>query len=217
MQVKESIAKGEQNVTLRKWNYLFWTTLAWGSGVAIAAGIFLIMLFDDFSFLEMTEPGFNWQTLLFALLGGALISTVSQMGFFAYLTVRYIAVGIIRVKWVWEGLQIFIIFDAFFATVYLSYKSFAGEGGSWVPYIWLPLILLIISFAVAYWKKTKTNKNAFIPTLFFMFVVTLIEMLPVLRYDSVAANIYMMGTLVACNTWQIMLLHKLVGNKKELA
>ncbi|WP_409343388.1 KinB-signaling pathway activation protein [Paenibacillus sp. MBLB4367] len=204
-------------MTLKKWGYLFWTTLAWGSVIAVAASIFLVMLFDDFSFLEMTEPGFNWQTLIFALLGGALISTVSQTGFFAYLTVRYIAVGIIRSKWVWEGLQLFLVADALFLTAYLSYTTFAEEGTSWVPYIWLPLILLAVSLIVSYWKMKRTNKNAFIPTLFFMVVVTLIEMLPVLRYDSVAANIYMMGTLIVCNTWQIMILHKLVGNKKELA
>lgn len=203
-------------MTLKKWIYLFWTTLVWGTATAVIAALLLIAFFDDFSFLEVTKAGFNASTVIFAILGGALISIVSQAGFFAYLTVRYIAVGIFRNKRVWEIIQLFLVAVTAFDFIYLSYSSFPQEGESWAWYTAIPIVLLLVSLAVSIWKSKQTNYGAFVPTLFFMYTVTVIEAIPALRMNSMAASIYMMVTLAVCNTWQIMILHKLLQNKKEL-
>ena len=60
------------------------------------------------------------------------------------------------------------------------------------------------------WYKTKqTNRDAFIPAMFFMIVVTLVEWVPVLRVNEQSWLYLMMFALMACNAYQLLILHKL--------
>ena len=197
-------------MTLRKWFYLFWTTLAIGSVLGLITGLAL-QLSDQTAVLGGKELGFSIFTML---LGGATVSVLSQMGFFAYLIVRYIMMGMIRSKWVLDILQVIVIVVAFFDLVYLRYASAEGEPAL-APYFTLPVILLLVSYLTA-WRKVKaTNPSAWLPTLFFMFAVSAIEGVPSIRLDNPASTIFMMVPLVACNAWQILILHKVLGNEKE--
>lgn len=167
----------------------------------------------DFAFLGISVIGYN---MLWMFLGGATISVLSQMGFFAYLIVRFIAIGIFRNKWTWDMLQIIVIIIALFDLVYLPYVSFSSDGGFW-GYLPLPLIMLAVAVLIAYWKTKMTNKSAFIPTLFFMSAVTIMEGVPALKLNNAASTVYMLVPLVACNAWQILILHKVLETKKEPA
>ena len=60
-----------------------------------------------------------------------------------------------------------------------------------------------------------TNRNAFVPTLFFMFAVTVLEAVPALKLDIAASTIFMLAPLLVCNAWQILTLHKILDNKKS--
>ncbi len=65
-------------MTIRKWFYLFWTTLLVGAVTAIVTG--LVLQFSDQQVaLGGKEIGFSMLTMF---LGGATISVLSQMGFF---------------------------------------------------------------------------------------------------------------------------------------
>lgn len=197
-------------MTIRKWSYLFWSTLGWGTLAGLIAGVFLISTNHDFSFLEVKDAGFNSETFMFMILGGALISVLSQMGFFSYLIVRYIAIGLIRNKGTWDLLQVILIVITFFELTYLRYISFGQSGATWFSYLYLPLVLLVISLGVAYWKVKQTHWSGFVPTLFFMFVVTILEATPALKLSSFASYVFMFFPLLVSNAWQIMLLHKLL-------
>ncbi|KHF28867.1 hypothetical protein LR68_02251 [Anoxybacillus sp. BCO1] len=56
----------------------------------------------------------------------------------------------------------------------------------------------------------ETNKEAFIPALFFMVVVTVIEWFPVLRINEENWLYLMLFPLLICNAYQLLMLHRLL-------
>jgi KinB signaling pathway activation protein len=197
-------------LTLRKWFHLFWTTLVIGILCAIAVGLILEFTDQEFPIPAISGVGFNVRNMI---LGGAIISVLSQMGFFSFLIVRFIAIGIIRNKTIWDLLQLTLVIVALIDLVYLRYSNF--EGSALLSYSIMPLWILAISLGVSYWKVKLTNQNAFIPTLFFMVVVTILEAVPALKLNNAASSIFMLIPLMACNTYQILNLHKMSVNKKS--
>ncbi|MFD0694254.1 KinB-signaling pathway activation protein [Paenibacillus sp. GCM10027628] len=198
-------------MTLRKWFHLFWTTLVLGMIVSIVIGLILQYSDQEFSVMGLSAVGFNVVNML---LGGATISVLSQMGFFAYLIVRFIAAGIIRSRKIWDLLQLTLVIVTLFDLAYLRTTNFEGSG-TFISYSILPVIILIISLGIAYWKMKMTNRNAFIPTLFFMSAVTILEAVPALKLDNAASTFFMVAPLLVCNAWQILILHKILENKKS--
>ncbi|MGG1597632.1 MULTISPECIES: KinB-signaling pathway activation protein [Paenibacillus] len=197
-------------MTIRKWFYLFWTTLLVGAVTAIVTG--LVLQFSDQQVaLGGKEIGFSMLTMF---LGGATISVLSQMGFFAYLIIRYLFMGMFRRKWTWDMLQVIIIVIVLFDLVYLRYAQSDGQS-AWVGYLVFPVILTIASGIVSWWKARLTNQSAWIPTLFFMIAVTAIEAIPSLRLDNPASTVFMLVPLFACNAWQILILSKVLQTNKE--
>lgn len=194
-------------LTLKKWSYLFFSTFILGGVIGILTGIVIGNTsfkngFGDF-FVGISEN----------FLAGLMFSIISQMGFFAYLTLNYMIKSVIRSRIMWEVLQGILILVAFADLAYLRYEFF-GKGGSVVPFILLPLVVLVISVIVAFFKVKATNQTAWIPTIFFMFVVTILEWIPALKVDNLKSVLFMLVPLLLCNTWQIMQLHRLVQKKE---
>jgi len=201
-------AWGLTKVTLRKWFYLFWTTLLIGSFSALLTGIILQANDQQFSFLGGSEIGYNILTML---LGGATISVLSQMGFFAYLIVRFIAMGFVKSKWIWDTVQLLLVGVAIVDLFVFRHDP----GDNWLIYSILPSIMLVVGLLVAAWKVKLTNRNGFIPTLFFMTAVTAVEAIPAIRLNTAASTIFMMVPLIASNAWQILILSKVLNTNKE--
>jgi KinB signaling pathway activation protein len=194
-------------LTIRKWFHLFWTTLLWGSGAAIAAGMILLLLDYDIALTGVSQFGYNAITMLLA---GATVSVVCQMGFFAYLILRSIVIGMIRNKRIADLVQWFLIIVTLYELASLRYLNFADEGTPFIRYFDLPLIVLLLSLGIAYWKTKLTHFAAFVPTLFFMVVATTLEAVPALKLNNWPSTLFMLAPLFCCNAWQILILHKLV-------
>lgn len=192
-------------MTLRKWFFLFWSTMAIGAVVCMVGGLIMLLTDQEFGFLGFKATGFN---LLMMFLAGITIGAFSQMGFFAYLTLNYIALSVFRKKYLWNALQ---GYTTLFAVILMGYLLYEGRTNSW--FFWLlPLCLLILSLAAAWIKVKQTNRSAFIPTMFLMFVVTAIEGYPALQGDNnVATIIFMLLPLFACNFYQNYQMAKLTA------
>ncbi|HET7578390.1 MAG TPA: KinB-signaling pathway activation protein [Bacillales bacterium] len=194
-------------MTIRRWLYLFLTTLLIGGVLGLVLGLV-------FNWHVVTSGGFL--NLFFGALElfgfGCMFSVISQMGFFAYLTIHRVGLVIFRSFWdtVLIVLTAFVLFDLF----YFRMLTFRGPGESIVGYILVPLLLLIISWAVAYQKKKETNRHAFVPTLFFMVVITSLEWYYPLKTDS-SWMWTVIVVLLACNAWQVLLLHRLIQSPKK--
>lgn len=194
-------------MTLRKWNYLFWTTLLIGTVVGMITSIIIKFTVPDFDFLGIEVGWYEW---IFMLFGASMIAVLSEMGFFAYMIVRYVANSLFRGKLLyWNIIQVGIIIIALFDLVYLRYTG-AEDGGSWVQYIALPLVILLVSVIVAERKVKETNRSARLPTLFFMCVVTIMEAIPAFNLNEAAYTTIMVVPLLACNAWQILVLHRIL-------
>ncbi|MEH7887186.1 KinB-signaling pathway activation protein [Bacillus sp. JJ1609] len=198
-------------MTSRNWVNLFLTTLVIG---AVTTGVvgFIVrwsefqQLLNDFSIMEFLS-------ILLWLMGvGLIFSILSQMGFFAYLTVHRFGLGIFRS--LWNAVQFILIAFVLFDLVYFRFNSFAEKGESILPYLGLAGIVLIAGLVTAFLKAKQTNKDAFIPALFFMVVVTVIEWVPVLRVNEHSWLYLMLFPLLICNAYQLLVLHKL--NQKSI-
>lgn len=186
---------------------LFGRTIIVGAGVYLIAAV--VTQWGDFmrAFSEGHLLGIVIQIINFIIFG-FLFSVLSQMGFFAYLTLHRIALGMFRTYW--GPIQLVLIAFAFFDLVYFRYTAFARGGEPVWPYLLLPLILLIVSLVVAEVKKRETNRHAYIPTIFFMFVITVLEWLVGLTHND-TRSIWVIGvTLMACNAYQVLKLHRLI-------
>ncbi|MDP4171438.1 MAG: KinB-signaling pathway activation protein, partial [Bacillota bacterium] len=170
-------------MTSRNWVRLFLTTCLIGGITTAFAGLIVRWsefqsIFVEFKIMQILS------VLVWLIVMGILFSVISQMGFFAYLTVHRFGLGIFKSVSLWNAVQVVLIIFVLFDLVYLRYQAFAKSGDSLLPYIGVALFLLLTGAAVA-WKKSKdTSKSAFIPALFFMVVVTVLEWVPVLRVNE---------------------------------
>ncbi|CAH2716605.1 hypothetical protein BACCIP111895_03792 [Neobacillus rhizosphaerae] len=195
-------------MTSRNWVRLFMTTLLVGGVTAAIVGFIVRWnefqsYFTEFKIMDILSA------IIFLIGMGFLISVISQMGFFSYLTIHRFGLGIFKSVSLWNSIQVVLVLFGLFDLVYLRYVNFAKPGDSILLYFVPALLLLIVGLIVAWVKSKQTNREAFIPAFFFMIVVTLVEWVPVLRINSQNWFYLMMFALMACNAYQLLILHKL--------
>jgi len=199
-------------VNSRKWVRLFLTTLAIG-GITTGITGFAVR-WDEYKNLFVTlDIGEILAVLLWLVGVGFIFSIISQMGFFAYLTIHRFGLGMFRSISLWNSVQILLVAFVLFDLVYFRYQAFAEQGESIVNYILVALLILLFGLAVAYIKSAQTNREAFVPALFFMVVVTVIEWFPILRINEQDWLYLMLFPLLACNAYQLLILHRLTGKR----
>lgn len=188
-------------MTFVNWLRMFGMTLTIGTVVSLVIGLIV----------QLTDPEialFDYSIIVF-ILSGLLYGTLSQLGFFAYMTINYIALDMFRQKKIWLYMQWFLVILALLYLVFLRAMSF-DQLDRWLQFLVLPVLLFAASWFVARWKVKLTNPTAFTPTLFFLVVVTALEAIPALRENDALATAGMIIPLFACNAWQILNLHKYV-------
>lgn len=200
-------------MTFRKWMYLFWTTLLIGGVAAVVVG-----------FIQELRSGIDygetWKVELLISIGlklwaGAMYSVVSQLGFFAFLVLNYLLLGIFKNSRLYQGVLWVLLVFVFGDMVYLRHLFFAEPGEGLLAFVWFPSFILVVSLLVAWWKSSATNFKAFASTAFFMFAFTVVELFPALRENNTASLWFMLIPLLICNTWQIMQLHRLLDQKQS--
>ncbi|MBO8157524.1 MAG: KinB-signaling pathway activation protein [Bacillaceae bacterium] len=198
-------------MTIKKWIRLFLSTLIVGGLTTTITSFFI----KPESYTEYLQPFDIWEisgAVIWFMAMGFTFSVISQMGFFAYLTVNQFGLGIFRS--LWKPIQIFLILFTLFDLVYFRYIGSEGDV-SIIPYLVTALVILGYGLAVAYVKAKETDQKAFVPALFFMVVVTVIEWVPVLRTNESDWILLMAATLLACNTYQLLILHRLVKPEEK--
>jgi len=201
-------------VTSRNVVKLFFSTLLIGALVTGITGFIIrwdefAPYFSNFNILKIIST-FFW---LFGV--GLIFSLVSQVSFFAYLTVHRFGLGIFKSASLWNGVQVIFILFALYDLVYFRYKSFAEAGDGILPFLFPAIMILVVGLVTAYFKVKQTNSSAFIPALFFMVVVTILEWVPILRLNDYNWLYLMVFPLLVCNAYQLLILHKLNENSNK--
>ncbi|RBW67795.1 KinB-signaling pathway activation protein [Bacillus taeanensis] len=195
-------------MNFRKWVYLFFSTLALGGLSGMITGLVIKG--------DLNQGIVPLLGLAVWFLGVAIIfSLISQMGFFAYLTIHRFGLGIFKSVKLWNAVQLVLVAFVLFDLVFFRYTAFAKAEETIFSYLVLPFLLLILGLIVAFIKQKQTNKQAFVPALFFMTVVTTLELFPVLRANDSKWVWIMFVPLIVSNIWQMLTLHKLTGTASK--
>lgn len=209
--LKRILNNGGIDVTIRNWVKFFFKALLIGGGVTGILGLFI--RWDDIFSHAVADgdwgevlAGFVWMIII-----GLTMSIISQLCFFAYLTVHQIGMNIFRTLRLWNWVQVLIIAVVILDLIVFRFAPNAETVGQVWLYGVLLAILLITAVVTAYFKAKWTNKDTFISALFFMIVITTVEWLPALMVE--AGNIDSWVTLLlfpflAVNAYQLLVLPK---------
>lgn len=195
----------------RKLVNMFFKTLFIGGTVGLITSFFVmsseyIAILKPFDFMELIG------LLLFFLGLGLVFSVVSQTGFFAYLFIHRYGQGFFRSYW--PTVQLLIIAFVIFDLIYFPYKGAEGKI-SLLTFILMTSFIVIFALIVAQIKVKKTNRTAFVPTLFVMIVITALEWSLVLRTSDLNYMILMLMPLLVANAYQILILHEVTKLDEE--
>ncbi len=184
--------------------------MAVGALTTTVTGAIMQWTDPSFGFLGFKVAGFN--AAMMALVG-TMIGAFSQMGFFAYLILNYIALSIFRKKIFMErfsGLHDCILHHRAWYMLFNKREILSSY-----LFIIVPAVLVLGTLAVCFFKVKQTNPSAFIPTAFLMFTVTFIEAWPAMSDGNANTPgiIFMFVPLFVCNAYQIMMLHRVLKNK----
>ncbi|MHA0857718.1 KinB-signaling pathway activation protein [Paenibacillus sp. CMAA1364] len=197
-------------MTLRKWFRLIWQASLIGAIASLITGAVLGFINGGINF-----NGFKdfvvYVVILFGY--GVLASIYSQLGFFAYLILNYMGNGVFS-KRGWKYIQIILTVLALLELIF--FRMFVGGvDGKSTDYI-LAIVILVAALITAFVKARLTNTSAWIPTMFFMIGITIIEIAGGLKINVDNATFLIMIPLLVCNAYQILILHRIVDSKKEL-
>lgn len=193
----------------RKWVGLFLKTLLIGGITGLITSFFVksalyTSFLNPFDFMEIIG-------LIIYFVGlGLLFSVISQTGFFVYLFINQFGLSLFRTFW--PTVQLLLIAFVLFDLVFFPYNASEGE----VPiflYILMSAGILGYGWIVAKIKVRETNQRAFIPALFLMVVMTAIEWVPGLRTSGIDYALLMIIPLLACNTYQLLVLHRITKSE----
>ncbi|MBX6394224.1 MAG: KinB-signaling pathway activation protein [Alicyclobacillaceae bacterium] len=151
--------------------------------------------------------------VLHGAIAGGFVSATSLMGFWAYLTLNFIVRGFLPVAF-WNAVQLFLVAVVAVDMVCARYLAADGAGGWW-PYVRFTLFPFGWALLAALLRTTLSGIRAFVPSLFFMFVFTVIEWFPALKAGAGMPTVQMGTILLVCNTYLLFVLRRLApGDKK---
>lgn len=191
-------------LSIKKWFYLFWTTLLIGAGGAVITGLALQFVNGRIDFKGVADF-FLYPIILFG--SGMLVSVYAQLGFFAYLILNYMSNGIFPQK-IWKYIQLVLSVLALLELIFL--RTVVGGERNVISDLILGIVILLAAIIVSYFKVRSTNISAWIPTLFFMTAITIVEIIGVLRIGVDSATVFIVVPLIACNAFQILMLHRIL-------
>ncbi|MGM9988984.1 MAG: KinB-signaling pathway activation protein [Bacillaceae bacterium] len=195
----------------RNWIRFFLSTLLIGGISGLIFG--LVIKWGEFAVHLSSTNIKGMATILLWFIGtGLMFSAVSQMAFFAYLTIHQFGLGMFRSVKLWNSVQILLML--FVIGDILIFRTISGkENGSFFFDLSWILLTIFIGVVVATKKSRETKKEAFIPALFFMVFVTIIEMLPVISVGDQSWLLLSLLILLVCNAYQMLILHRITTNK----
>ncbi|MDB5085081.1 MAG: hypothetical protein JWN30_1967 [Bacilli bacterium] len=188
-------------MTLNRFWILFFSTLA----IGVATG-----------FLNALFGWFRQYDLFYGVQVGGFVSATALMGFWGYLMLNFTMHSFLHPR-LWTWIQLLIIAFTAYDMVYFRHLQFGGASVSWLPFIAYGLYPLLWAALVAAIKVQITNRRAYIPTLFFMYVFTLLEWYVALKANQAGITETIGIILMVCNAWLVLILSKILVKPKSQA
>jgi KinB signaling pathway activation protein len=151
-----------------------------------------------------------WYT---TVIEGGLLATNSLMGFWAYLMLDYTAVLTLpRRVWRWSQALIIalVLYDMVYWRQHYAGVTHLGLQNHPISYIMQGLVPFVVALALAFVKGWMDGKSSFLPTLFYLYVITVLDWLLVLRLHSNGIIDQMGLIILLCNVYIIFIYGMLV-------
>lgn len=183
---------------------------------ALIGGVFglithIIVSFDLVMKYISPFDGFELVGLFLYFLGFALtFAVVSLAGFLAYVFINQFGESLLRSFW--PVIQVLLVAFVLFDIVY-----FSNEDLTLSFRLIIMFAVLIAAILVAIVKVRQISKSAFIPALFFMVVITTLELTLGLRTSAIDYIVPMLVTLIAANGYQLIAWHHVTKRDEEHA
>jgi KinB signaling pathway activation protein len=146
---------------------------------------------------------------------GAFLATTSLMGFWAYLTLNFIArISVPRRVWRWTQALILalVVFDMVWYRYQLEVASHPQQHPAYATYLVQAVWPLAVAVAGAFAKRRLSGKGSFLPTLFYLYVFTVVDWLLVIKSQANPAIVNQTGiVMMACNVYMILIFGKLLS------
>ncbi|MCL6592488.1 MAG: KinB-signaling pathway activation protein [Alicyclobacillus sp.] len=151
------------------------------------------------------------------LVSGAFFATTSLMGFWAYLTLNFVArMTLPRRVWRWtQALCLLLaLIDMLYWRFHLS-TAMHGDRAAYLPYFWQGMLPFAAACLGAYAKKRQSGRDSFLPALFFLYVFTMLDSLPFvwLQYgwsQSQPLVYQTLAVMMACNLYLVLIYGRLL-------
>lgn len=151
-------------------------------------------------------------TFVWMILLGFTMSVIAQAGFFAYLTLHQVGIGMFKTLTLWNWVQLLLIIIVVVDLIIFRFAPDANSAKDWVFYTGLLLFLGGAAVLTAKKKVEMTGKkHILISSIFFMVVVTSLEWIIALMGRDENINTYvalLLFPLVAVNAFQLLMLPK---------
>ncbi|MCJ1750242.1 KinB-signaling pathway activation protein [Mammaliicoccus sciuri] len=175
-------------------------------GVVVTYIASLIFGYDKVTkYLFAGEIGEFVAASIWFLVVGLLVATISQLAYFIYLFINQLGIGIFGK--IWPHVQIVVTVFAIFDLVYFRFLRFGGTDQI-ISFIWLPIVVVIFAIITSNIKNKQSKKNLWIPSMFFMVVMTTVELIPFLRVEDTSWIYLTIFGLLLCNAYQLITLPK---------
>lgn len=205
-------------MTIKNWIIFFAKSLLIGGIVTAVASLFVRWDFY-WPFISNFEIGEFLAAFIWMILLGFTMSVIAQAGFFVYLTLHQVGVGIFKTLTLWNWVQLLIIVIVVVDLILFRFAPDAQSAKDWVFYIGLLLFLIGAAVVTAMKKVELTGKkHILISSIFFMVVITSLEWIIALMGRDENINTYvalLLFPLVAVNAYQLLKLPKYTQQSEQ--
>lgn len=190
---------------LDKFIFLVFSTVFLGALVGIVASISHLWI-QVYWFTGLIEGGF--------------LATTCLMGFWAYLTLNFIAR--MTIPWrVWRWAQMLILALVFYDMLWLRYHDAALQNPAHhAPYSTFLLEGLwpfVVALLAAIWKRRLSGKGSYLPTVFYLYVFTVVDWLLVIWFYAGPIAEQTGFIMMVCNIYMILIFGKLLSPRPAVS
>ena len=198
-------------MTIKNWFKFFMMCILIGGGTTAIAS--LAIRWDFYKpFVMNGEIGEFLAAFIWMVVLGITMSVIAQAGYFAYLTLHQVGVGVFKTLTLWNWVQLVLIIVVVIDVIIFLFRPNANTTGEWLFFIGLLIVLIGAAIWTGMQKVKMTGKkHILISSIFFMIVVTSLEWIIALMGQDDNMNTYValiLFPLIAVNAFQLLMLPK---------
>ncbi|MCF8565972.1 KinB-signaling pathway activation protein [Alicyclobacillus tolerans] len=149
-----------------------------------------------------------------AFVSGAFLATTSLMGFWAYLTLNFIARSTLPRR-VWRWMQVIItalvLYDMLWYRYHIDAVRHPANHPPYATFLIQGLWPFVVALIAAGFKRRLSGKGSFVPTVFYLYVFTVVDWLLVIRSQTGPIVNQTGIVMMACNVYMILIFGKLLS------